>query len=160
MLLARSTVYAHLYYGTHAKKYNIPQILENTFFTRAYSQNRVANRLSGRNTKLDICGHKKENTNIWMLSKYLMTTYTLHCKDTIPQIRNKYSPRRNCAASVPMSTFMCLWAIYTYIPTIGLAFLLKENMLTDPGNIYINRSQTHEYGNWDWGRAISFSRYT
>jgi hypothetical protein len=39
-----------------------------------------------------------------------------------------------------------------YIPRIGPPILLQENMRTYPGNI--NRSQTHECGNWDWGRAI------
>ncbi len=27
-------------------------------------------------------------------------------------------------------------------------------MWTDPAWEYINRSQAHEYGNWDWGRTI------
>jgi hypothetical protein len=41
-------------------------------------------------------------------------------------------------------------------PWFGLPILLHENMWTDPGNIYINRSQTHECGTWDWGSTIPF----
>ncbi len=40
-----------------------------------------------------------------------------------------------------------------YILRIGLPILLQGNMWTDPGE-YVNRSQTHECGNWDWGHAI------
>jgi hypothetical protein len=34
-----------------------------------------------------------------------------------------------------------------YIPRIGLSILLLENMWTDSGNIYVNRSQTQKSGN-------------
>ncbi len=34
------------------------------------------------------------------------------------------------------------------------AYSAGGKMWTDPGNTYINRSQIHECGNWDWGRAI------
>ncbi len=36
----------------------------------------------------------------------------------------------NCAASVPISTFMCLWAIYTDITRIGPNISLQQNRQT------------------------------
>jgi hypothetical protein len=35
-----------------------------------------------------------------------------------------------------------------YIPTMGLPFLLEEMQYVDRSWEYINRSQTHECGNW------------
>jgi hypothetical protein len=49
----------------------------------------------------------------------------------------------------PDSYINVLLPIYVYIPRISLPILLQENMWTDRGNIFINRSQTHECGNWD-----------
>ncbi len=82
----------------------------------------------------------------------------LHCKDTILEIRNKYSQKRNWAASViPISTFMCLWAIYIqYFHNVVCLFCCRKICGLILGILYINRSQTHESGNWNWGRAIPF----
>ncbi len=37
-----------------------------------------------------------------------------HCKDKILKFRNIYSQKRNIGVSVPISTFMCLWANYMF----------------------------------------------
>ena len=74
-----------------------------------------------------------------------------------------YSQKWNCAASLfPKQYYNVLSpSSYThisvrdlYISRIGLPILLQENMYVDRSWEYINRSQTHECGNWDWGHAI------
>ncbi len=84
----------------------------------------------------------------------LICSPTVHCKDTIQKILNKYSQERNCAATVPVPTFMFLWAIYIFLWSVCLFCCRKIGA----GRTweYIARSQTHECGNWDWGRAIPF----
>ncbi len=54
------------------------------------------------------------------------------CKDTTPKIRDKNSQERNCAATVPIPTFMFLCAIY---PLIGLPIMLQENRWAKCGNM-------------------------
>ncbi len=74
-----------------------------------------------------------------------------HCKGKIPKFRNKYSQKRNIGVSVPISTFMRLWVIYIFPRSVCLFCCRKY---VDRSSDYINRSQTNECGNWDWGRAI------
>ncbi len=56
--------------------------------------------------------------NFGDLTPYL--TDVLHCKGTIPKIRNKYSQERNFAATAPIPTFMFLWAIYIFLLSVCL----------------------------------------
>ncbi len=49
---------------------------------------------------------------------------------------------------------MFLWAIYIFPWSVCL-FCCRKLGGPDVG-IYVDRSQTHECGNWDWGRAIPF----
>ncbi len=74
-----------------------------------------------------------------------------HCKDKMPKIWNKYSQKRNIGVSVPIPTFKCLWANYIFPRCVCLFWWRKY---VGRSWEYINRSQTHECGNWGWGRAI------
>jgi hypothetical protein len=76
---------------------------------------------------------------------------TSHCTEPHSKIQNKYSQKRNCTTTVPNSTFVCLWAIYIFPRSICLFSCRKY---VDRSREYINRSQTDEGGNLDWGRAI------
>ncbi len=85
-----------------------------------------------------------------------------HCKDTMPKFRSKYSQKWNCAATVqctvPIPTFMFLWAIYIFPWSVCLFCSRK---ISGPNvGIYRSITHTHECGNWDWGRAIPFHTVT
>jgi len=84
----------------------------------------------------------------------LQFMYNVHCKDTIPKIRNKCSQKKNCAATFPISTFI-FCERFTYSPNRSAYTLLRK---IGGLNVEIYRSLT---GTRMWklglgGRAIPF----
>jgi hypothetical protein len=90
--------------------------------------------------------------NFWSIKMLLMTLP--YCKDTIPKIRNKYSEKRNSVDSVPISTFMDLWAICIFQRSACLFCCRKY---VDRSILWIYKLLTDTWM-WKlgWGRAIPF----
>ncbi len=78
--------------------------------------------------------------------------YKAHCKEPVPIIWNKYYQKRNFAATVPISTFLCLWAIY--IVPQSLCLFCCRKYVDRSWEINKSLTDTWMFENWDWGRAI------
>ncbi len=86
--------------------------------------------------------------------KYMSIEGGPHLFYTATKIPFMYSQKRNCAASVSIFPHSFLWAIFVYSQNRSPYFPAAE--WADRSWEYMNRSQTHEYGNWDLPRTIPF----
>ncbi len=92
--------------------------------------------------------------NFFFVCKICWCFFSVHIQShTATAIPFIYSFSGNSAASAPISTFLCLWAIYI---DPGAVFIFPPAEKADPSWEYIIRSQTHECGNWDWDPDIPF----
>jgi hypothetical protein len=71
-------------------------------------------------------------------------------KNIIVRISIEYTvfPEMKLCSLVPKS-YIHVSVSDLYIPRIGQPIWLQQNRQTDPGNVYVNRSQIHECGNWE-----------
>ncbi len=91
----------------------------------------------------------KQNYDVHLL--YKLGVLVFYTATAIPFI---YSFSGNSAtSSAPISTFMCLWAIYIFP---GSVYIFPPAEQADPSWESIIHLQTHECGNWDWGPDIPF----
>ncbi len=65
---------------------------------------------------------------------------------------NWYFQNRIIMFCLPVPTFIYRWKIYIFTGLVCLYSAAGKHV--DQSWEYINRSQTQEFGNWDWSRAI------
>jgi len=90
--------------------------------------------------------------NIIFIGHFLETA---HCMSTLQRYNIDNSKQIFLGKELRGYSPSSLWAIYIFLWSVTLFFCRKiggPNM----GTYSIDLSQTHEFGNWDWRRAIPF----
>ncbi len=96
---------------------------------------------------LSLCHlHCHAALNLSLLRLCHSLDYCIYCTPsfTATKIPVVYSQKWNCAASVPISTFMCVWSNYIFLGSVHMFSCCR---------IYKSLTYcTKKFGNWDWGR--------
>jgi hypothetical protein len=79
-----------------------------------------------------------------------------HCKEPIQKIRNIYSQKRKCAALSP--NFHIHVSVSDFYIPLSICLFCRRKYV-DRSWVYINLSQTHECGNWDWAAQFPEKEY-
>ncbi len=87
------------------------------------------------------------------MEKYMFTVYSRTLQRQNTEILKQIFPEKEYRGLSP-NFHIHASVSDLYIPTIGLPNLLEEILYEDRSWDYINWSQTHECGNWGWGRSI------
>ncbi len=105
--------------------------------------------LTLKKIRITYCGPKRNLPNLSPKSQHTAT-----------KIPFMYSFSGNCEASVPIFTFICLWAIYICVPGISPHIFLQQNLQIDRGHIW--DTWMWKLGLWPrnsfpWNICIEFS---
>ncbi len=133
--------------------YNIHTIIQShsyNSFAESSLHLLIACKLSG--TELPVVPSRESNSGLPSSkpTRYQRLCHAAPCQLCHAAPSNCATPHHNFPHS-HISTFMCLWANYIF-PRWVCLFCWRKYV--DWSWEYVNRSKTHEWGNWGWGLAI------